>query len=185
MNHYSRLSMVYLGFLVCLLSPISILAQTSNEVRAVIKLTRITADKTTEPDGDELYFNITSYSSLGRSRTERIPQEPAHWDSKYLDKVKDIILWEGSLQDAEEVKLILSVVEQEFPIWQDDELIGGAQVMLENKKGALKHEWVAPHFDEQTDVEMKGESAPHAKDAVFLLKGAGAVYEVAFSIEQK
>lgn len=182
-----RVSVVSLCFIVFLLSPWVAVAKTSS-VSAMVKLNRIEAEKTTEQGGDEIYFNVTSYSSSGQSTMERTPQAPAHWNSKALDKVKDIILWEGNLDEGEEVKLILSVVEQEFPIWEHDELIGGAQLELKNQKGTLKPLWVVPQFEEQVDVEMKSlpqDKANAKNSAVFLLKGAGAVYEVAFSVEQK
>lgn len=175
-------AMSLVGFVLCLLTSSSAFADTP-AVRAAVTLKRMKTDKTAAVSGDELYFNVTSYSSLGQSRTERIPEQPAHWDSKALDKVQNIPLWTGSLQEGEEMKLILSVVEQEFPIWNNDELIGGAQLKLSNQKGELKYEWEVPLFEENTDIEMHGQA--NANPQLFLLKSSDAVYEVAFSVEQR
>lgn len=184
MAYYTRfLSLLWIGLSFCLFTVLPVHAEAipAKALRVVVKLTSIKAEKTTEQGGDELYFNVTQYSSFGRSRTERIPQASGYWSFKYLDKVKDISLWEGLLHDKEEIKLILSVVEQDFPPWDLDELIGGAQLLLKNKEGKLAYEWVVPVFEEQADIEMKTPGLLQE----FVFKGAGAVYEVAFTVQEK
>jgi hypothetical protein len=120
---------------------------------------------------------------LGASKNSKIPAGDLCWESKNLDKVKDVVLWEGDVQTGEEIKLILSVVEQDFPPWDPDELIGGAQLILTNNKGKFAHEWVKPVFEEEVDIEMKGKRPDGSQ--IFLLKSAGAIYEVTFAVEQK
>ncbi len=153
------------------------------KISAIVKLSTIKAIELNEQGVDEIYFNVTSYSSLGASKNRRIPAGDLCWESKNLEKVKDVVLWEGDLQKAEELKLVLSVVEQDFPPWDPDELIGGAQLLLKNNKGNFSHEWVAPVFEEEVDIEMKGKRPDGSQ--IFLLKGAGAIYEVTFSVAQK
>lgn len=187
MSSYTRrLSVLLIGFVSCLFISLPVCTKVipAKDFDVVVKLTSIKAEKTTEQGGDELYFNVTRYSSLGSFKNDRIPAEPACWSSKALDKLKDIVLWEGVVHDKEEIKLILSVVEQEFPPWDPDELIGGAQLILRNKKDKLEHEWVVPVFEDRSEIEMKAVD-PMQNAQVFLFKGAGAVYEVAFSIQEK
>jgi len=114
-----------------------------------IHLNSIEAIKTSEKGGDELYFDITQYSNKGQAKTNRLPEAPLHWLSKQLPEVKDVALWEGMVQDNEEMKVIISLVEQDNPPWDVDDLIGSALLILQNKKGVLLYRWELPVFEER------------------------------------
>lgn len=144
-----------------------------------VKLAEIKAEKTSEKKGDELYFHVTKYSNLGHSVESRIPIFPEHWLSKQLNKVKNVEIWKGSLKEGESIKLIISLLDQDLPPWDADDLLGSAQLMLSNQKGKLKTEWVVPVFEETEEVEMLKPGKPQH----YLFKGAGSLYDVAFSVE--
>ena len=75
-------------------------------LQVTLQLAEIRVEKTSEEGGDELYFNVTQYSSLGSTQNTRVPAYPSHWPSQKLHKVKNALLWEGSIKEGEEVQLI-------------------------------------------------------------------------------
>lgn len=154
----------------------------AKEIKVVLKLSSVQAEKTEEKKGDDVYFSITEYSSLGHSKEDRVPVSPAHWLSKQLSGVKNIPLWEASLKENEEVKLIISLNEQDFPPWDVDDLLGSAQLSLKNHAGKLEKEWSIPVFEETKEVEIQH---PFSNPQAYLFKGAGAQYRVAFFVEEK
>ncbi len=153
----------------------------AKELTAVVKLSNIKVEKSSDRGGDEFYFNITYYSSLGHSKNIRIPESPTHWLSQHVETVKDINLWTGTLAEGEEVRLILSIVEQDYPPWDPDDLIGGVELILKNEKGKLKKKWDVPTFEERVEVEMKKPGNPQT----FIFKGDEALYDVAFIVNQQ
>lgn len=153
----------------------------AKEVSILLKLVDIKAEKTSEAAGDELYFDITQYPNLGRPRSDRIPLYPLHWVSNQLSQAKNVILWEGSLAEGESIKLILSLVEQDNPPWDMDDLLGSAELVLANYQGKLKKEWSIPSFVTAKTVEMKKKASPQR----YIFKGDNSRYDVALVVEQK
>lgn len=151
----------------------------AKELTVSLKLVNIRAEKTTELGEDEVYFNITQYSSLGYSNETRIPTYPGHWLSKQLPAVKDLVIWKGVIKENEAVKLIVSLGEEDSLPWDPNDLIGAAQLELENKAGKLQQAWKVPIFEEKEEVEM----LKKGKQERFIFKGADSRYDVAFEVE--
>lgn len=133
-----------------------------------------------ELSGDEVYFKVMEYSNSGTFAENRVPNSVECWCSKDLDKLRDVVLWRGTLKEKESVKLILSLVEQDLAPIDADDVFGNVELMLANNKGVLKKEWGVPVLDETQEAEMLEPGDPQH----FMFKGSGAKYEAAFSIKQ-
>jgi hypothetical protein len=152
------------------------------DIQVAIKMVGITVEKTADKGTDNLFFNITQYSNLKRGGESRIPKYPKHWLSKQLLGLKNVVLWDGKIERGESLKLILALMEQDFPPWDLDDAIGAAEVNLLNQNGRLKVQWGVPQFEKnKPEVEM----LKHAVPQRYIFKGAGSRYDVAFSVEQK
>jgi hypothetical protein len=156
-------------------------AAVAKEITVAVNLVDIKTEKPSEARGDEIYFHLTKYSSLGTSKEERLPVFPLHWLSKQTNSIKNVVLWQGLLQEGESVKLIISLLEEDLPPWDADELLGSAQLTLTNKSGKLTKEWTIPVFEETQEVEMLKVAEPQR----YVFKGDNAIYDVAFHIDQK
>lgn len=124
--------------------------------------------------GDEIYVNITEYSSVDKPAMHRVPEYPSHWLSKYIDKVKDVTLWQKPIQDEESVELIISVVESDAPPWDVDDLIGSVKLKVYIEKGKLEQEWSVPN---KAIVKSEGEKGH------FVLTGDGAEYKISLKLK--
>jgi hypothetical protein len=153
----------------------------AKEMKAVMKLVSIEALKTSEKSGDEIYLDITQYSNLSEPRHFRIPEKPMHWLSKQLPDLKNLVLWQGTLKEAEEVKIIITLIEQDVGLWDREELIGTAQVQVANKGGNFVKKWDIPVFKDPVPEEMAKAGEPRA----FELKGENSDYRLVFSLEQQ
>lgn len=180
--------------LACFLSAFSTVLW-AEDISVAVKLSNIKAEKTVEKGGDEVYVDVTDYSSSGRTENKRIPVNPSHWLSDHLEKVQNVTLWQGNVREKEEIKLIFSVMDQEYPPWVSDELIGGAELILKNEKGKLSAEWKVPQFENEPTIEMKpagnsvkagnsGDSGDSGNSRSYIFKGEGALYDVTFSVEK-
>jgi len=128
------------GLLICCQS-FALLAQ---PIMVEVNLAKIERIQATEENGDELYFNVTEYSSLERPRHYQVPNFPTHWLSEHLKNVKDVNLWEKKLAQNEAVEVILSLVERDVPTWNVDDLIGYVKLKIRNNNGKMEHIWSVP-----------------------------------------
>lgn len=175
------------------------------KVQMTITLEGIEAKKLSRKSGDKIYLNITQYSNLEHAHTTRMPEKPSYWISKQLPQVKNLILWNGTIQENEEIKLIFSLVEEDFSYWDIDDFIGAAQVVISNKNGKIETRWELPIFEERTEMlptiplkkgnkngvikesslqkegkkEIVRENSPQ-----FIMKGQHSQYELWFSLAE-
>ncbi len=153
-------------------SPVSPSAHTTP---IVLTLESIEVVKTAEQfSGDEIYVNITEYSSVDKPAMHRVPEYPSHWLSKYMDKVKNVPLWTKNIRDTESVELIISVVESEAPPWDVDDLIGSVKLKVYIEKGKLEQEWSVPNKSIVKEEGAKGH---------FVLTGDGAEYKISLKLK--
>lgn len=167
------LSSCFVLMLLCLGG--SVFAQ---DVKVTIKLDKIEAKKTNEKNGDELYFSTIEYSSRNTPTINRVPIFPTHWLSKDLDKLHNVVLWQGTLHTSESVLLVLSLIEQDLPPWDVDDHIGSVQVKMANKEGELQVQWGQPHYRDQPKVVQPDLAVPH-----FEMFGAGTRYVTIFKLD--
>ncbi|HXH55432.1 MAG TPA: hypothetical protein VNK03_06815 [Gammaproteobacteria bacterium] len=165
----------------CLLSGFLFANDIPKDMQVAIKMVGIAVEKAANKDIDNLFFNITQYSNLKKGGEHRIPKYPKHWLSKQLPGLKNVVLWDGKIDRGESLKLILSLMEQDFPPWDLDDAIGAAEVILLNQNGHLKIQWGVPNEKNNQEVEMLKRGVPQG----YIFKGTGSRYDVAFSVEQK
>lgn len=141
----------------------------------ILTLEDIEVIKTAEQSSsDEIYINITEYSSVDKPTMHRIPEYPSHWLSKYTDKIKNVSLWQKSIQDKESVELVISVIESDAPPWDVDDLIGTVKLKVYLEKGKLEQEWTLPNNVIAKQEKEKGH---------FLLTGDGAEYKISLKVK--
>jgi hypothetical protein len=138
-----------------------------HQVQVALFLDKLTMIKTTETHGDELYIDVTAFSSVDKPSIKRVPEYPMHWLSKYSANLKNIKLWEKAIQDGETVALVISLVEEELPPWEVDELVGSIKLKLTNHKGHIQKTWSIPntkitHKEKEANTfELTGENADY------------------------
>ena len=151
-----------------------VFAKTGHTTAVILMLENIEVVKTAEHlSADDIYVNITEYSSVDKPAMHRIPEYPSHWLSKFASKIKQVSLWKKSIQDGESVELIISVIESDAPPWDVDDLIGSVKLKVYMEKGKLQQEWSIPN---KTIVKNEGERGH------FVLSGDGAEYKVSFKL---
>lgn len=148
----------------------------------VIKLGEIKSIKSSEKSGDELYFSVTSYVKKSKPTFTRVPMFPVHWMTKHLEKVKDVILWSGTLAVGESRQVVLSLVEQDVQPWDVDDHLGSVKVTFANKGGEIKKQWSVPNYKDQTDVSKDSDTEEKVS---FTFKGEGGEYKASFKMEVK
>lgn len=139
----------------------------STETELTVKLDSIEAKKPSPKSSGKIYINISQYSNLESaniSNSKRLPEKPLHWFSKSnpISELNNQTLWTGKIKDNEEIKLIFSLVEEEFSDFDVDDIIGSAQLVLSNKNGKIEKKWALPVFEENTQILGRA-GASHAK----------------------
>ncbi len=111
-----------------------------------VDLLSITAHRIGEKTGDELYMTITTYPSEGKPSHYRIPKFPSHWMADKLGQINDIKLWKESIKPDQAVTIVFSLIEQDVPPWNTDDLIGTIQLHLKNVNGQIESKWHVVNF---------------------------------------
>lgn len=142
-----------------------------------VKLERIEKIQSQEKKGDELYFSITEFPQKGQPRHYQIPSFPAHWLSGYLSSVNNVTLWQKSMQSCDETKVIFSLVEEDLPPWNLDDLLGSVELNLKCEQGKLVPHWSIPN-------QKITEATPNVNGG-FQFKGDSSEYRATFKLEQK
>ncbi|MDB6096187.1 MAG: hypothetical protein JWM09_465 [Francisellaceae bacterium] len=148
-----------------------------------LKLLNIKADEIPDKSTDNIYFSLTHYSNKGKAETLREPIYPTHWSSSNLTLLKNKLLWESSIQEGEEIKLIISLLKQNSAPWETDTLLGSAKVVLSKHKQdeIIKKQWGKTSFFEQPDVIMKKKG----RGQIYQFKSEGRIYTLNFLISEK
>jgi len=87
---------------------------------------------------NRLYIQITEYSDIKHSKEYRIPMYPKHWLAKDLAKLNKILLWQNTIDSCENKKLIISLIDQEFPPLENDQSLGSVKLVLNNNNAKKK-----------------------------------------------
>lgn len=142
-----------------------------------VKLTEIQKIKSQEKSGDELYISVTEFPKTGSPRHYQVPSFPTHWLSSYLTSVKDVTLWQKNGQSCEEVKVIFSLVEEDMPPWNLDDLLGSVELNVTCEQGKPVSHWVIPN---KANTEQLG-----TEKSDFSFTGDNSEYRAKFKFEQK
>lgn len=135
---------MFIGLMLALCSPLS-LAHAKPVLKPELVLDHIKAIQTRERRGDQVYLDISTYRANQPTRYHRIPKHPIHWQSALIDKIKSVPLWSEEIKEGQEVILIISLMEQDLPSINPDDLIGSIRVKLKNKRGQLRVQWSLPN----------------------------------------
>ena len=168
--------------LALLMSAMSLSVSAGNQsISPSVQLLSIKAVATAEKYGDELYMTVTSYPSKGKASHYQVPKFPLHWPSEHLGKIRNITLWNGNIDKGQAVELVMSLVEQDTPPWNTNDLIGTIKVKLHNKNGKLESSFSIPNMKQAgTVVKTK-----YGKATKFEFVGADYKYELVFMLKTK
>lgn len=142
-----------------------------------VKLKSIEKIQEEEKGGDELHISITEFPKEGRPSHYQIPNFPSHWLSPYLYNIKDLTLWNKNLQSCTDVKVVFSLVEEDFEPLNIDDLLGSVALDLKCEKGKMISSWSIP---DSANTEQVGK-----KSGEFKFKGDKTEYRLNFQLERK
>lgn len=142
-----------------------------------IKLEELEKVTSQEKGGDELYFSITEYPATSPARHYQVPSFPSHWVSDYFKSLKNIVLWQKDMTTCEPTEIIFSLVEEDLPPWDPDDLLGSAKLKISCEAGKVVKEWTVPNKEITTEENMNDKT-------VFEFKGEGADYRATFKVEE-
>ena len=141
-------------------------------LRPAIQLDSITAVKQTEKGGDEIYVGIAEFNSNGKNRYYTIPQSPVYWPAQGLNQISNFQLWQGKLPAGGATEVVISLIEQDTPPWDLDDLIGVVKVKMVNDKGTIHYEW----YQDGKLISKKQQSVN------VMLTGSGGLYRATLSL---
>lgn len=134
---------------------------------------------------DRLYIQVTEYSDITPSKEYRIPMYPKHWLANDLAKLKNILLWQNTIESCENKKLIISLIDQEFPPLENDQSLGSVKLVLCNKNSKkLQVNWDAAGFKENVQIKkIFNKKSPNT--IIFSMQGKNGDYLVKFYLTYK
>lgn len=121
--------------LCCLMSMTALAA--SNDVTLLLE--KIFVFKVSEKGGDELYMDFLVYPSKGKASHFLKPRKPLHWPSFMIKKLKNVVLWQGTVPKGEKTTFHVSLLEKDAPPWNRDDLIGSFILILSNEQGKVSY----------------------------------------------
>ncbi len=124
--------------LLCVFLSLQTITNAKN-IAVTLSLKTIVLNKAQESDGDELYFDILTYSNLNASKQLRVPTKPNYWLSEMLQKLKNVTLWHGHIQDNEKRTLQIALMEFDSPPWALNDEIGQISITLHNQNNQLSY----------------------------------------------
>ena len=172
---------VFKFFSLFLLCCIISCGSSAKPITVLLKLAAIKANESSSQSNDDLYFSLSQYSNMRAAKDFRVPVFPSHWISKQFTELKDVVLWEGELKEDEKIKLIISLVEQDYLPFDSEGGIGSAELSLYYHKGMLTTKWGVPDFESSEEVEQLSSSIPQH----YIFKGSESKYDVAFLVEEQ
>lgn len=140
-----------------------------------VTLKNLEVIQTQEKGGDELFISVTEFPTQENARHYQIPAYPTHWLSKYLKNVKDVVIWQKSLNHCEPIDLLISLVEEDFAPWDLDDSLGSVELKVECVNGQSVEKWIIP--DTKNTVKING------NDNGFSFTGHKAEYRAIFKLE--
>jgi hypothetical protein len=138
-----------------------------------VKLQSIQKIHTQEANGDELYFSVTEFPAKERGTHYQVPTYPTHWLSQYVDKIKNVVLWQKTITGCQDVTVLISLVEEDIPPWNVDDLLGSVELKIKCKEGKFTTQWVIPN----TGITSK------IRNDAFSFTGSNAEYHAVFRLE--
>ena len=102
---------------------------------------------------DELYFSVTEVPRDAKCekckfrlpKHYQVPNYPSHWLSKYSNKINNITLWKKTVNGCESTDVVFSLVEEDLPPWNLDDLLGSIELKIRCENGKLATHWEIPN----------------------------------------
>jgi len=158
---------------------------TANAVQEVsVDLQKLKVIQEQEKSGDELYFSVTEVpldkkwekGKFPLPKHYQVPAFPSHWLSKYADKIHDVTLWKKTGKGCESTDVLFSLVEEDTPPWNLDDLLGSVKLQMRCENGKTVTHWEIPDSKITASVPQKSNT--------FSFTGDGAEYSGTFKVEQ-
>ncbi len=116
-------------------------SETINFAYPSLYISKIVPKNSQEENGDELFFEILEIDNNNKKVIFRVPQFPSYWTTNKLDQINDFLLWKGVLKEGMEKTLIISLIDQDFPPWNNNDIIGIIKVELTLIDGNIQSKW--------------------------------------------
>lgn len=100
--------------------------------------------KVSQEDEDELYYSIFEThqnDDKSNDKLTREPEFPLYFSSNRIQHLKDYIMWRGLMRNGDTIKLAITLMEQDFPPWNPDDLIGVLNINVFFSTSNLKVDW--------------------------------------------
>lgn len=154
-------------------------SNSTNSAKIILKLKSITVDKLVK---DKIYIEITEYSNIAKPKEYRTPSYPKHWLAQDFSKLKNTILWQGTINKLETKELVISLVNNYFPPLENDKPLGSVKLTLNNnKKNKVDISWDNAKFKEAIQIEkISNKNFPNY--ATFKMKNKTSEYVIEFSL---
>lgn len=140
-----------------------------------VKLHRLESLHAQEKSGDELFISVTEFPMQENPIHYQVPNFPSHWISKYLPNIKDVVVWKKTLKQCEPVDLLISLVEEDLPPWNVNDLLGSVELKIKCVNGKPQEEWLIP--------DPKNTSKITSESNAFSFTGKNAEYHAVFKLE--
>ena len=157
----------------------------AQSIQAEVNVLSLKVLKQKEIGKDELYLSFAEYRSHQKPKIFRLPKHRIAWTSEMVNRVKDLKVWEGNIKEHESMQLVISLMEQDSPPWDLDDLIGTASVKLCNQctdDKDLKVQWAVPsQVGELAQEESRTDSNIHK----IRFSGPHGEYELILQVKTK
>lgn len=129
--------------------------------------------KTSERTTDEIYFSIKSVDNKGNANYIRVPEYPFHLPIKKNQTFSDILLLKNTIDDNTTITYTISLVENDFSVFEMDDDLGAAVLSLSNKNNKLKQTW-------RTSDNKEDHPIPE-----YVMTGDNGEYTIKFKVNEK
>jgi hypothetical protein len=150
----------------------------SKSAGVTIVLNHIKALKISEKHGDELFFDCLLTSNHRKPKHFQVPPEPYHWPTKALKQAVKVPLWTGNIANNESKIFSFSLLEQDAPPWNVNDLIGAFKVKIDNQQGQLNYTFY------QAKTKSSGALGEESVQKQFILEGSGGRYQVGLGFKR-
>ena len=137
-----------------------------------------------EHRGDELYLSISASKKDSPTEYIRIPNHPIHWTSNKVSNLSKVPMWSQEIAPGTSVVVVTSLVDEDMPYWNIDDIIGSVRLRIKNENGVLMTSWDMPNQVKEVNTKSHPEVLEKNTNAIkkFDLIGDGAHYVLYLSL---
>ena len=101
----------------------------------------IQTKKIQEKQHDELFLQLIEKPNKKVTNLYRIPPFPLYWHNLELPSISNYPIWTGLIQNNQIVLLKIDLMEQDFPPWDNNDILGSLVLTLHNINGVIQNTW--------------------------------------------